>query len=233
MSDVSAAFTQAPKLVMYDLDGTLVDSVPDLAVAADFALQEQGFKPAGETRVRGWVGNGAEMLVRRALGFVLDEEPAEVPDDQVQALLTSFLNHYQVCSGQHSRLYAGVEEGLHRMAELGCEQVVITNKPARFVPDLLQQLGIDHYFSYWLGGDSLPLKKPDPDPLVHVLERYGVESKQALMVGDSINDIAAARAAGVPVLAVSYGYNHGRPVADEKPDWLTDHLGQFLQQQWV
>ena len=221
-------YPQPPKLVMYDLDGTLVDSVPDLAAAVDATLLELGFAAAGERATRAWVGNGAEMLMRRALAHSQGVVTESLPQRDVSHGLQRFLHHYAHSSGEHSRLYPGVAEALQLLQQLGCVQAVVTNKPAQFVPELLAELGIDSYFEHWLGGDSLPVKKPDPAPLNHLLQLCGVDPADALMVGDSVNDIGAARAAGVPVLAVTYGYNHGRPVAEEQPDWLTDNLGEFL-----
>ncbi|MYM64343.1 phosphoglycolate phosphatase [Pseudomaricurvus sp. HS19] len=221
-------FPHPPRLVMYDLDGTLVDSVPDLAAAVDATLLELGFASAGEQAARGWVGNGAEMLMRRALAHGQGVAAESVAQRDVGHGLQRFLHHYARSSGEHSRLYPGVAEALQLLQQQGCVQTVVTNKPAQFVPDLLADLGIDGYFERWLGGDSLPVKKPDPAPLNHLLQLCGVEPQDALMVGDSVNDIGAARAAGVPVLAVTYGYNHGRPVEQERPDWLTDNLNEFL-----
>ena len=213
-----------PKLVMYDLDGTLVDSVPDLAAAVDCMLLELSFKPAGMESVRSWVGNGGPMLVRRALAAALSVGEEKVPTEILEAGLAGFYSAYQEISGSRSVLYPGVEEFLVRVADRQATQVIITNKPAQFVPSLLEELGIAHYFDSWLGGDSLPQKKPDPEPLLYMLNKFSVEPESALMVGDSVNDIAAARTAGVRSLAVGYGYNHGRPVEEENPDWLVHNL---------
>ncbi len=215
---------------MFDLDGTLVDSVPDIAVAVDAVLVELGFKAAEEGRIRAWVGNGAEVLMRRALAFSLQLSESAVEQRRVDEALQGFVRHYRVSNGQHSRLYPGVKEALLLLQGQGVEQVVITNKPSQFVPALLAQLGINDFFGLWLGGDSLPVKKPDPAPLQHVLSHYRIPPARALMVGDSRNDIVAARAAGVASLAVTYGYNHGCPVAEESPDWLTDNLHAFFHQ---
>lgn len=218
-----------PQLVMFDLDGTLVDSVPDLAAAVDAMLVEQQCPPAGEDKVRVWVGNGAAMLVRRALADAEGVKEEAVCDAWQNASHKRFLHHYGRLSGHYSRLYPGVKDGLQLLADAGVSMALVTNKPAEFVPHLLSDLGIDGYFRHWLGGDSLPQKKPDPAPLQFLLNAEAAESARALMVGDSCNDILAARAAGVAVLAVSYGYNHGRPVAEEDPDWLTDNLAVFFR----
>ena len=222
------AFAGLPALVMFDLDGTLVDSVPDLAAAVDAMLQEQHCQPAGEEKVRLWVGNGAASLVRRALADVDGIDETRVSDSLHQASLQRFLHHYRRASGHYSKLYPGVKAGLKKLHSAGVTLVLVTNKPAEFVPHLLADLGIDEYFSAWLGGDSLPQKKPHPAPLQFLMERFQVAMEDALMVGDSRSDMAAGRAAGVKTLGVTYGYNHGRPIAEESPDWSTDNLDDFF-----
>ncbi len=215
-----------PSLVLFDLDGTLVDSVPDLAAAVDAMLNELGHPAAGEVRVRVWVGNGAAVLVRRALAHVhrLDED--QVQDDAHQQALECFLKHYRRLSGQFSQLYPGVQTALQALTERGIALALVTNKPAEFVPHLLRDLQLEPYFDVWLGGDSLPQKKPDPAPLLHLLEQFEVSPAQALMVGDSRSDMLAGKAAGVATLGVTYGYNHGNPIEQEAPDWVTDNLAQ-------
>lgn len=224
------AFAGLPALVMFDLDGTLVDSVPDLAAAVDAMLQEQHCQPAGEEKVRLWVGNGAAVLVRRALADVDGIEESQVSESLHQASLQRFLHHYRRASGHYSKLYPGVKEGLQQLRSAGVTLALVTNKPSEFVPHLLADLGIEEYFAAWLGGDSLPEKKPHPAPLQSLMERFQVAVNDALMVGDSRSDMAAGRAAGVRTLGVTYGYNHGRPIAEEAPDWSTDDLGRFFSE---
>lgn len=213
--------------LLFDLDGTLVDSVPDIAPAIDAMLADLGRAPAGEDRVRFWVGNGGRMLVRRALAF----DAAGVPDDDpsLPAAMESFFAHYQRSNGRCSRLYPGVAEALDAFAARGLPMAVITNKPARYIEPLFSALGILHHFAVLLGGDSLPVKKPDPEPLVRACERLSIPPSRALMVGDSRNDIEAARAAGCPVVAVDYGYNYGRPIALDRPDRVVSDLRDLLQ----
>lgn len=231
MLDVdSALFTDKPELVMFDLDGTLVDSVPDLTLALDAVLREQGCPAAGEERTRLWVGSGASILVLRGLADALSMQPEQVDADLHEHCLQSFLRHYDHCNGRQSRLYVGVREALEYLQAADISMAVITNKPSVFVPHLLSSLGIENYFQMTLGGDELVDKKPHPAPLTHVLSKLGVGAEQALMVGDSRNDILAAKAAGVACLAVSYGYNHGRPVKLEQPEWLTDNLFSFFSE---
>jgi phosphoglycolate phosphatase len=216
---------ELPRLVMFDLDGTLVDSVPDLAAAVDQLLQELGRPPAGLAAVRNWVGNGARVLVRRALANAL--EHGDVADAEAEPALARFLELYARC--QHlTRLYAGVHPLLEALSTAAVELAIVTNKPERFVAPLLEQVGLGSYFRWIIAGDTLPQQKPDPAALLQVMQLAGVTPGQSLFVGDSRNDVLAARAAGVPCVAVSYGYNHGRPVAEENPDLVVDSLNRLL-----
>ncbi len=214
-----------PGLILFDLDGTLVDSVPDLALAVDQMLQRLGREPAGEQRVRGWVGNGAPMLVRRALTGLQhpEAEPA-----QFAVAHDYFLQAYAACATEASRLYDGVRPFLQAVQQAGIPMGVVTNKPVRFVPGLLEHFALSECFSLVLGGDSLAEKKPHPLPLQHAAGHFGLPASQVLMVGDSCNDVLAARAAGCPVACVSYGYNHGIPIRDSAPDWVVDSLPELL-----
>lgn len=219
-----------PRLIIFDLDGTLVDSVPDLAVAVDRMLAQLGRAPAGEARVRTWVGNGAAMLVRRALAD--SAEPARVAavtDAAQQQALALFQQIYRQENGRQTRLYPGVSEVLAVLAEQGIALAVVTNKPLQFTEPLLRQLGLAEFFQIVVGGDCLPQRKPHPLPLLHVCERLGVPPAQGLMVGDSRNDVDAAKAAGMVSAALTYGYNHGEPVTVSEPDWLLDDFRELLR----
>lgn len=216
---------ELPRLVMFDLDGTLVDSVPDLATAVDRMLVELGREPVGVERVRQWVGNGARVLVRRALAGGLDH--SAVGEAETEEALARFLDIYADCH-ELITLYPGVHELLEALSTAAVELAVVTNKPERFVAPLLEQVGLGGYFRWIIGGDTLPQQKPDPAALLQVMRLAGVSQEQALFVGDSRSDVLAARAAGVPCVAVSYGYNHGRPVAEEAPQLVVDSLAELL-----
>jgi len=216
---------ELPRLVMFDLDGTLLDSVPDLAAAIDRMLLQLGRAPAGVGKVRDWVGNGSRVLVRRALADGL--EHALISEEQAAPAHQLFLAAYADCHAL-STVYPGVRECLDWLSAQGIALALVTNKPERFVAPLLEEKGLVGYFRWILGGDSLPVQKPDPAALNWVLEKAGVAASQALFVGDSRNDVLAARAAGVPCVAVSYGYNHGRPIAEEQPALLLDDLRQLV-----
>lgn len=216
---------ELPRLVMFDLDGTLIDSVPDLAAAVDCMLVELGRAPAGVEKVRDWVGNGARVLVRRALAGGLDH--AAVGEAETEEALARFLDIYADCHNL-TALYPGVHELLEALSTAAVELAVVTNKPERFVAPLLEQVGLGGYFRWIIGGDTLPQQKPDPAALLQVMRLAGVEAAQSLFVGDSRNDVLAARAAAVPCIAVSYGYNHGRPIAEERPSLVVDSLAELL-----
>ena len=216
---------ELPRLVMFDLDGTLIDSVPDLAAAVDRMLVELGRTPAGVEKVRDWVGNGARVLVRRALAGGLDH--AAVGEAETEEALARFLDIYADCHNL-TVLYPGVHELLEALSTAAVELAVVTNKPERFVAPLLEQVGLGGYFRWIIGGDTLPQQKPDPAALLQVMRLAGVEASQSLFIGDSRNDVLAARAAAVPCIAVSYGYNHGRPIAEERPSLVVDSLAELL-----
>lgn len=219
---------ELPARVMFDLDGTLVDSALDLTAAVDNMLQALGRAPAGEAQVRQWVGNGAQVLVKRALSGALHPAEDAVEPELFQVAFDVFLAAYTQSNGRYSRLYPGVQELLSYLQQAEVPMAVVTNKPMAFTLPLLKALQIEHYFDQVLGGDSLPVKKPDPLPLLHVLETAGCVPAQALMLGDSRNDVEAARAAGCPVVCVRYGYNHGEPVENCAPDRIVDSFVELM-----
>ena len=214
-----------PRLVMFDLDGTLMDSVPDLAAAVDKTLMLLGREPAGMARVRDWVGNGSKVLVCRALAGGL--EHGGVADELADEALTLFMQAY---SGGHERttVYPGVRECLDWLRERGVKLSIITNKPAQFIEPLLEEKGLAGYFEWLVGGDTLPQQKPDPAALLWVMDKAGVAPDESLFVGDSRNDVRAAKAAAVPCVALTYGYNHGEPIADEQPALVLDDLRELV-----
>jgi phosphoglycolate phosphatase len=213
-------------LVTFDLDGTLIDSVPDLAAAVDACLVEFGLPPAGEARVRDWVGNGSHTLMERALTFGLGEAPGEAALARAHE---AFLAHYGRDPASHTRLYPGVRECLDALRGRGLPLALVTNKPYAFIAPILQQFALHDHFALCLGGDSLPQKKPDPAPLWHVAAHFRVAPEACLMVGDSRHDIAAGKAAGFRTLAVPYGYNHGEPVRDSRPDGVVESLAELVK----
>lgn len=214
-----------PRLVMFDLDGTLVDSVPDLAAAVDQMLVQLGRPPAGVAKVRDWVGNGATVLVRRALADQLEHQ--HIQEAEAAQALPLFMAAYEGGHGQ-TQVYPGVEPVLRWLHSAGIGLGLVTNKPEQFIQPLLHEAGLGGLFQWIVGGDTLPQQKPDPAGLLHVMAQAGVPASQALFVGDSRNDIRAARAAGVCCVALRYGYNHGRPIEEEGPDLALDDLRELL-----
>jgi len=211
-------------MILIDLDGTLVDSVPDLTFCVDEMMQELGLPTRGEARVRTWVGNGVERLVRRALIDSIDGEPDDALFEKAYPI---FLRLYAENTSARSRLYPGVREGLDYLRDAGYKLGCVTNKAEQFTLPLLDAVGIRDYFAIVISGDSLAEKKPHPLPLLHGAEFFGVEPSQALMVGDSMSDVKAARAAGFNVVCMSYGYNHGVDIRDANPDAVLDSMAEL------
>ena len=213
-----------PKLVMIDVDGTLVDSVPDLAYFVDQMMLSLDMPVRGEETVRHWVGNGVPRLVERALTGELDGSPSQEAFDKAYPI---FLDLYAQNSSVRSTLYEGVMEGLDYLKSkdylLGC----VTNKAEQFTLPLLQSLGIIDYFGIVISGDTLEKKKPDPLPLIHGANFFNIKPNECLMLGDSVSDVKAARAASFQIICMSYGYNHGNNIADENPDLVIDSMAQL------
>lgn len=215
---------QRPRMVLVDLDGTMVDSVPDLAYCVDEMMRRLGRPPWGEARVREWVGNGVERLVKRALTGQLEAEPDEAGYQQAYPI---FLELYADNTSARSQLFPGVKTGLEYLRDAGFSLGCVTNKAKRFTEPLLQDLGVRDFFGIVVSGDCLPQRKPDPAPLLHVAQHFGVPPTEALMLGDSVSDVKAARAAGFPIICVSYGYNHGQDIRSAQPDAVIDSLAEL------
>lgn len=208
------------KALVFDLDGTLVDSIPDLHAAIVPMLRELGGKPLGVEEVRGLVGDGTRVLVRRCLvaaGFSEDLLPEALP---------RFLAHYEKAPVERTRPYPGVKDTLVVLAGRGYRLGVCTNKPQRATEVILKGLGLDHFFASVIGGDKLPVRKPDPAHLRAVLEELGAAPADAVMIGDHVNDLAAARGAGSASILARYGY--GTEFPDElRPDREIEHFSEI------
>jgi phosphoglycolate phosphatase len=209
------------KAVMIDLDGTLLDTVADLAVAVNLLLQKLGRPPLAEALVRNFVGKGIANLVQRALVGALEGEPDAALFERAMPL---YLDCYESVNGKHTVLYPGVLDGLNALKRAGFPLACVTNKSARFTSPLLTQMQLADYFSIVVSGDTLPKKKPDPLPLTYACEQLGIAPREMLMIGDSLNDTIAARAAGCPVFCVPYGYNEGLDVRELDVDAIVDTL---------
>lgn len=224
-TDPARGFAAAPpRLVAFDLDGTLIDSAPDIAWCIDRTMPRFGVPPRGEARVRTWVGNGAERLVERALTGETDgaADPA-----LVREACGVFLDLYSRHGHARSRVYPGVRGGLAALRAHGATLACVTNKPHAPAVGLLGHLALLDAFALVLGGDSLAHRKPHPMPLLHACSELGADIGSSVFVGDSINDVQAARAAGMRVACVSYGYNHGRDISETAPDAVIDSIEEL------
>ena len=214
--------------IAFDLDGTLLDSVPDLADAADKTMRALGRAGVTVEQVTTWIGNGADILIGRALSQSVEVDPDLDPalHREARALFDRF---YEEGGHEKSALYPGVKETLASFHEAGVPMAIVTNKPAQFVPHLLEEHGIADFFVDVIGGDTFPLKKPDPYALNWLLDKHQITAEQMLMVGDSRNDILAAKAASCYVVGLTYGYNYGQPISESNPDIVLDHFSHLAE----
>lgn len=214
--------------VMIDLDGTMVDTLGDFAKAIDGMLQDLKLPALDASHIEHMVGKGSEHLLHSVLTHVLTEAGDSAVAAKVKQLMSEawerYQWHYERVNGQFSTLYPGVAEGLAALAKAGYPMACLTNKPTAFAHELLKAKGLHGYFGHVFGGDAFERKKPDPMPLVKTCEAMGTEPAKTLMVGDSSNDASAARAAGCPVVLVTYGYNHGEPIRAVNADAFVDSL---------
>lgn len=213
-------------MVMIDLDGTLINTAPDLADCVNIMLERMGRDPWPLDKVSGWIGNGVSRLVKRALTDSMDGEPDSDDYDKGYAL---FLEAYGENVSAKSRPYDGVVAGLEKLKDMGFRLACVTNKAESFTLPLLADLELDEYFELVVSGDSLPRKKPDPLPLTHACEYFGITPDQGILVGDSANDVKAAIAAGMPVICVNYGYNQGVDLTTLQTQGVIDSLEKLDQ----
>ncbi len=206
-----------------DLDGTLVDTVGDFEAALALTLADLGWPPVGRDFITRTVGKGSEHLIVCTLAEV------GAPASLAAAAWAQYQRHYLAVNGRHSTIFEGVIEGLEALRARGLKLACLTNKPTAFALPLLVAKQLDGYFDHVFGGDTFARKKPDPLPLLQTCAALGSQPSTTLMVGDSSNDATAARAAGCPVVLVSYGYNHGQPVADAGADAVVDRIGQIVE----
>ena len=216
----------AVKAVVIDLDGTLLDTAPDLAEAANRMLAELQLPLIEETTLKTYIGNGVARLIKRVLTRDMDAEPDAAQFAKAHPI---YEKHYATVVSLNSRPYPGVINGLDALKRAGYRLACITNKAEKFTVPLLEDTGLHDYFELILAGDTLPKKKPDPMPLLHACEKFGVRPDEMLLIGDSLNDTQAARAAGCHVFCVPYGYNRGQDVSALDLDAVVDTLAAAAQ----
>ncbi len=216
------------QLLIFDFDGTLIDSVPDLADATNAMLTTLGKAPYPLETIRNWVGNGSKMLVERALVGKIEVLDGELTKEDVDHAEQVFFDAYSNMGGSKTIAYPDVDGGLKKLQAAGFKLALVTNKPIRFVPKILQFFGWQDLFSEVLGGDSLSVKKPDPAPLLHVCEALDVTPAQAIMIGDSRNDILAGQNANMDTLGLSYGYNYGQDIRELNPTETFDDFAALV-----
>jgi len=215
------------KVIIFDFDGTLIDSEPDLALALNYMLDKLNRETYTQSVISHWVGNGAETLVKRALSgsTIIDEH---IEQELFLNALDIFLKFYAQNLCVKTYLYPNVKKSLEKLKEQGYIMVIVTNKPADFVEPILKGLAIDEFFEFYLGGDSLEKRKPDPMPLLHVCNRLDITVDECVMIGDSKNDILSAKSAKMQSIGVSYGYNYGEDISIYKPTIVVESFADIL-----
>lgn len=216
------------QLLIFDLDGTLIDSVPDLAYATNATLMQLNQPTFAEDIIRHWVGNGAKKLIERALSGSADVSPY-LTDEFVQRALELFFTNYEKYTCIKTQAYTGVDEGLHLLKNSGFILALVTNKPSQFIPTIIEKMHWQNLFSLLLGGDSLAKKKPHPAPLQYVCRELDIPVKASYMIGDSKNDVLAGKNAGMDTLALSYGYNYGQDIRLENPTQTFDNFHDLVK----
>ncbi len=216
------------EVILFDLDGTLIDSVPDLALAVNHMLETLNRDTFSVDIIRFWVGNGAQVLVKRALSG-----DSKIDEDLNPILFSKALDIFLTFYGQNlcirTATYPLVPQTLKVLKTQGYRLVIITNKPFDFIAPILEGLQLGELFEYFIGGDSLTEKKPNPLPLLHICEKLDVSVEQCVMIGDSKNDILAANTCGMQSVGVTYGYNYGEDIGVHKPSMIIDNFGDLLK----
>ncbi|MEZ7503386.1 phosphoglycolate phosphatase [Psychrobacter sp. Arc29] len=219
------------QLLIFDFDGTLIDSVPDLADATNAMLTTLGKDTYPIETIRNWIGNGSRMLVERALVGDITVPEGALTQAEADHAEQIFFEAYKNLSGSKTVAYPDVDSGLKKLHAAGYTLALVTNKPIRFVPKILASFGWQDLFSEVMGGDSLPVKKPDPAPLLHVCDALNISVAQSVMIGDSRNDMLAGQSANMDTLGLSYGYNYGQDIRELNPTEAFDNFADLVT--WI
>jgi len=212
------------ELLIFDLDGTLINSVPDLATSINFMLKSLNRDTFSEDEIHKWVGNGAVVLVKRALSG--SREIKNIDETLFNKAYEIFMNHYKNNVCNKTILYPNVKETLKKLQDK--KLAIVTNKPFKFVEPIIKKLEID-MFDLYLGADSLDEKKPSAKPLLYVCEKFNINPKNAIMIGDSKNDIIAAKNAKIESIGVTWGYNYGESIEKYNPDFIVDKIEKIVE----
>jgi phosphoglycolate phosphatase len=227
---MTALGTGAFDLVMFDLDGTLVETAPEIQDAVNDTLQRFGLEPVALADIERWIGHGTKELLVQALAQRCNAGKDEVlRSDLLELVYSAFKGDYERRCGSRSRLYPGVPDALAALGARGVKRVLVTNKERRFTDAVLRRHGLNEMLDGVVCGDTLPTRKPDPAGVLQCMHDHATPPRRALFVGDSSIDIETARNAGVAVWAVTYGYNMGSPIAEWRPDRLIDDFNCFLE----
>ena len=216
------------KVIIFDLDGTLIDSSPDLALAINHMLSSTKKETFSLDEIHHWVGNGAQTLVKRALSGSA-QIASNIDEKEFEDALDIFLKFYAKNLAVQTITYPNVLSTLAKLKTHGYKLVIVTNKPFDFVAPILKALKLEEYFEFHLGGDSLKEKKPNPAPLLYVCEKLNVTVDECVMIGDSKNDILAAQACGMKSIGVTYGYNYGEHISTHNPDVYTSDFSEIAK----
>jgi phosphoglycolate phosphatase len=227
---MSAPHAQGFELVMFDLDGTLVETAPEIQDAVNDTLERLGLEPVALADVERWIGHGTKELLVQALSQRCGAQPEAVHRSELlDVAFRAFKGDYERRCGSRSRLYPQVSDALVALGERGVRRVLVTNKERRFADAVLHRHGLHAMLDGIVCGDTLPTRKPDPAGVLQCMQEHATPARRALFVGDSSIDIETARNAGIAVWAVTYGYNMGSPIAQWRPDRLIDDFNCFLE----
>jgi len=215
------------ELIIFDFDGTLINSIPDLTLALNKMLHFYNLSPLTVTDVTPFIGNGAKPLVKRALRLAIQNK--ELSEEYIREAFDIYFSAYKEVTCDKTYMYPGVFETLNYLKNKGYKMVICNNKPFGFIEPILNKLAIKHFFNNWIGEDSLSEKKPSATPLFYLANEMNISKEKCVMIGDSKNDILAAKNSGMESIGVSYGYNYNENISDYNPTLVVDNFADLQQ----